>query len=178
MNVMKSTLGLILAGGLLIGGSAATALADGHGHGHGKQQEQQQQQQQNNPYQYGQYGNQNNDNDGDDNNGQGEQENGNQNNAHNCVNPAGKERGWCKHHGYNNNQNGYYGNNQNAQLHGIITGVSGDTVSILQGLTTISFDATAAIQHNNVSGSLYPTRSITAYGYWDNNHYFHANAIR
>ncbi|HUZ49738.1 MAG TPA: hypothetical protein VMW12_08375 [Candidatus Dormibacteraeota bacterium] len=175
MNVMKSTLGLILAGGLLMAGTAATALADGHGHGddHGNQQ---QQQQQNNPYQYGQYGNQNN-NGGDDNNGRGEQENGNQN-AHNCVNPAGKERGWCKHNGYNNNQNGYYGNNQNAQLHGIITGVSGDTVSILQGLTTISFDATAAIQRNNVNGSLYPTRSITAYGYWDNNHYFHANAIR
>ena len=174
MNVMKSTLGLLLAGGMLMAGTAATALADGHGHGddHGNQQ---QQQQQNNPYQYGQYGNQNNG--GDDNNGQGEQENGNQN-AHNCVNPAGKERGWCKHNGYNNNQNGYYGNNQNAQLHGIITGVSGDTVSILQGLTTISFDATAAIQRNNVNGSLYPTRSITAYGYWDNNHYFHANAIR
>lgn len=172
MNVMKSTLGLLLAGGMLMAGTATAALADGHGHGddHGNQS---QQQQQNNPYQYGQYGNQNN-NGGDDNNGRGE----NENNAHNCVNPAGKERGWCKHNGYNNNQNGYYGNNQNAQLHGIITGVSGDTVSILQGLTTISFDATAAIQRNNVNGSLYPTRSITAYGYWDNNHYFHANAIR
>lgn len=168
MNVMKSTLGLLLAGGMLMAGTAATALADGHGHGD---------QQQNNPYQYGQYGNQNNG--GDDNNGQGEQENDNQNNARNCVNPSGKERGWCKHNGYNNNnQNGYYGNNQNAQLHGIITGVSGDTVSILQGLSTVSFDATAAIQRNNVNGSLYPTRSITAYGYWDNNHYFHANAIR
>ncbi len=170
MNVTKSTLSLLLAGGLLMAGTAATALADGHGHGddHGNRQ------QQNNPYQYGQYGNQNG---GDDNNRRGDREH--ENSAHNCVNPAGKDRGWCKNNGYNNNnQNGYYGNNQNAQLRGVITGVRGDTVSILQGLSTVSFDATAAIQRNNVNGSLYPTRSITAYGYWDNNHYFHANAIR
>ncbi|MHB8146367.1 MAG: hypothetical protein ACYDGM_03770, partial [Vulcanimicrobiaceae bacterium] len=171
MNVYKSTLGLLLAGGLLTAGTAATALADGHGHGdHGNQQ--QQRQQQNNPYQYGQYGqygNQNTGENGNDGNGQGEQENnGNEGNAHNCINPAGKERGWCRHNGQNG-QNGYYGNNQNAQLQGIITGVSGDTISILQGLTSISFDATNAIRSNNVNGSLYPTRSITAYGYYDNN---------
>lgn len=158
VNVYKSTLCLILAGGLLTG-SAATALADGNGHGDHSQ------------------------------NQQNEREiHRNQENAHHCSNPDNKERGWCVQNGYgsqygygNGYGNGYsngYGNNQNAQLHGIITGVNGDQIRILQGLSTISFDATNAIQQNNTNGSLYPSRSITAYGYFDNNHYFHANSIR
>ena len=60
----------------------------------------------------------------------------------------------------------------------MITSVNGNTVTILQGLTTRSFDASQAFQRGAVSGQLYPTRSITAYGYYDGSGYFHAVTIR
>ncbi len=163
MKLLKSTLGLLLATGMFVAGSAGFALADGHGHGnqgHGRQT---------NANQSGQYGrnsNQSDGNGGDDNNNDG---------PHGCINPAGHERGWCNRNN-NQNQNGQYG--QNAQLHGIITGISNDRITILQGILPISFDATYAIQSNNTNGALYPTRSITAYGYYDNQNNFHANSIR
>lgn len=174
MNILKSTLGLALAAGLLAAGSATTALADGHGQDHGDRGSQ------NNQGYYGQPWAQTNDNDNDDDNGQGEHgDRGERGNAHNCTNPAGRDRGWCQHNRDNNQNGSGYGYGQNnSQLHGIITGVNGDQVRILQGLSTVSFDATNAIQRNSTNGSLYPTRSITAYGYWDRNHYFHANTIR
>lgn len=134
--------------------------------------------------------------------------------GHNCVNPAGHERGWCKNHrnrNCNNNYNGYpnngqypypnngqypypnngqyngcYGNNgyngyngygQNATIRGVITGVNGNTITILQGLNPVSIDASVAFQYGRVNGSLYPSRSITAQGYYDQNGYFHATMI-
>ena len=77
----------------------------------------------------------------------------------------------CNNSGYNNN--GY----SNATLRGVVTGVNGSTVSIVQGLGTITFDASQAFQTGRVNGQLYPTRSITAQGYYDNNRYFHATVI-
>ncbi|MGC8485087.1 MAG: hypothetical protein ACP5O6_05570 [Candidatus Baltobacteraceae bacterium] len=163
MKLLKSTLGLLLATGMFVAGSAGFALADGHGHGnqgHGRQTNA-------NPFnQYGRNSNQSDGNGSDDNNNDG---------PHSCINPAGHERGWCNKNN-NQNQNGQYG--QNAQLHGIITGISNDRITILQGILPISFDATYAIQSNNTNGALYPTRSITAYGYYDNQNNFHANSIR
>ncbi|MHB8152001.1 MAG: hypothetical protein ACYDGW_05055 [Vulcanimicrobiaceae bacterium] len=170
MKIFKATLALLLATGMLMAGTAGPVLADGHGHGdHGRNQ-------QNNPYQYGQNGNQNDGNGGDDNGRSGNDDHGGRGNGNNCVNSGGNggsERGSC-------NQNGYYGNRnvQNSQLQGIVTSVRNGRVSILQGLSTITFDAARAIRYNNTNGALYPSRSITAYGYYDNNHYFHANAIR
>jgi hypothetical protein len=97
---------------------------------------------------------------------------------HNCVNPAGNERGWCKQHhqgvysGYNNG-----GRNGNVVLRGVITGVHGNTITMLQGLSTISFDDSLALQYGRVNGSLYPSRSVTVTGYYDNNGYFRATSI-
>jgi hypothetical protein len=115
------------------------------------------------------------------NRGNGNEDNDDQGagNAHNCVNPAGHVRGWCKHHGntnYNGNNGGYYGQNQ--QLQGVVTGVRGSSVTLLQGLSSITIDASQALQRGNTNGPLYVTRSITAYGYYDNNGYFHATQIR
>jgi hypothetical protein len=116
---------------------------------------------------------------------------------HNCVNPAGNERGWCKQHhqgiyncnGYNGNNgypnpnntcsgNGYNnGQNGNVVLRGVITRVNGNTVTMLQGLSTITFDDSLAYRNGRVNGSLYPTRSVTVTGYYDNNGYFRATSI-
>ncbi|MDQ6823020.1 MAG: hypothetical protein M3Z07_00775 [Candidatus Eremiobacteraeota bacterium] len=79
--------------------------------------------------------------------------------------------------GYNNggNNGGYQ-----TSLSGFITTVSGSTVTINQNLIggTVSFDASEAINNNNTNGSLHFGRHITAYGYYDSNHYFHARSIR
>lgn len=112
---------------------------------------------------------------------QGDDDDQGRGNPHNCVNPAGHERGWCKHHrndGYynGNNNGGYYGNN--SSLTGVVTSVHGNSVSILQGLSTLTFDASQALQRGDTNGPLYVTRSITAYGYYDNNGTFHATEIR
>ncbi|HUY11298.1 MAG TPA: hypothetical protein VMV73_03455 [Candidatus Dormibacteraeota bacterium] len=180
MRLFESTLGLLLAGGLLLSGTAASALADGHGHGnHGRNQQHSQPQYAQPQYgqpqygqpQYGQnqYGQNQN---GDGNNNQGEDNHGN---PQGCINPAGHQRGWCKNN-QNGQNNGQYG--QNTQVQGLILGVSNNNVTILQGLSRITFDAGNALRNNNTNGPLYITRSITAYGYYDNNRYFHANSIR
>ncbi|MDP9110045.1 MAG: hypothetical protein M3M96_00215, partial [Candidatus Eremiobacteraeota bacterium] len=79
--------------------------------------------------------------------------------------------------GYNNggNNGGYQ-----TSLSGFITTISGSTVTINQNLIggTVSFDASEAINNNNTNGSLHFGRHITAYGYYDSNHYFHAQSIR
>lgn len=101
-------------------------------------------------------------------------------NPHGCINPAGHERGWCKHdteneHGYGNGTGNY---TNNAQLHGVIVSVSGTRVTILQGLVTYGIDASIAINRNDTGGPLVIGRSITAYGYYDQSNYFHAQEIR
>jgi hypothetical protein len=125
------------------------------------------------------------DNDEDD---QGEDE------GHHCVNPAGHERGWCKHHnrngyyggynggynngGYNGNPNGGYYGGANQTVSGVVTGVNGSQVTILRGLSTFNMDASQAFQRGDTNGPLYATRSITAYGFYDPSGYFHAVSIR
>ncbi|MDE2481360.1 MAG: hypothetical protein KGN02_04130 [bacterium] len=142
------------------------AQADDHHHGDNQQQHAQYCQNGQPCYGQNSYGN-------DDREGQ------DRGNPHGCVNPAGHERGWCKNQGYGNGYAGYGGyGNSNATLAGVITSVNGNTVTILQGLTTRSFDASQAFQRGAVSGQLYPTRSITAYGYYDGTGYFHAVSIR
>ncbi len=176
MKIFRSTLGVLLAAGMLVAGSAGSALADGHGHGDRGRSGQNNSQNSSNQYnQYGRNANSNDGNGSDDNNGN----NGNNDNTnggpHGCINPAGHQRGWCNRQN-NQNQNGQ--NGQNAQLHGIVTGINNDRITILQGLIPITFDATYAIQNNNTNGAIYPSRSITAYGYYDNQNLFHANSIR
>ena len=216
--------------------AAQPALADdnngGPGDGHGRHDRKHQNDE----------NNQGDDNDQGDHGGQG------------CYNPAGHERGWCKHNrddrggrgqrasvrgivessngngsyqfredngqvitvidrnqnlypgrhydlrgcdnngtfdvncndGYNNGGNGGNGGynngggNYQSSLSGYITTVSGDTVTINQNLIggTVSFDASQAINSGNTNGSLHFGRRITAYGYYDSNHYFHAQSIR
>ncbi len=144
--------------------------------------------------------NQQNQND-QDNDDQGNGNRGSSGSAHQCTNPAGHQRGWCKNQrqNQNGNCNGYNGyptpnpnngqnngncasNGQNGQngtvvLRGVITGINGNTVTILRGLVPTSFDDSQAVQNGRVNGSLYPSRSITAQGYYDNNGYFRATTI-
>ena len=175
----------------------------------------------------------------------------NDNDPHGCVNPAGHERGWCKHgdgndrssnfvtvsgtvvasngdiatfredngstipidernllasgtqlqvgahyvlRGYwsnnlfvvqsNNNRyyNGYGGNgspypgNANASVQGIITAVSGNRVTIMQGLfSSVTVNDSQAL-NNGSAANLFVGRSVTAYGYW-NGGTFYATSI-
>lgn len=102
----------------------------------------------------------NNDNDNEDN--QGNRAN---NDPHGCYNPAGHQRGWCKQHGY-------YGNgNSNQQVRGTVLSVNGNMVTLLQGLSTVRVNDQAALNNGRVS-NLYPTRTVTAYGYWQGSTFF------
>jgi hypothetical protein len=78
----------------------------------------------------------------------------------------------CNSNGYNNG-----GRNGNVVLRGVITGVNGNTLTLLQALSTITIDDSLALQYGRVNGSLYPTRSVTVTGYYDNNGYFRATTI-
>ena len=192
------------------------------------------------------HGNGRDDNQGDD---QGDNHGGDQNNQgnggpHDCTNPAGHQRGWCKHDDNNQggnttisgtvlgmnrdivrfrldngsiitvndrglqrngsalnvgshytlgghyahgvfiatNTNGYtngYGgqnSNSNASVHGIITSVNGNNVTILQGLAPVTINDQPAM-NNGQANNLYVTRTVTAYGYW-NNGTFYATSIQ
>lgn len=174
----------------------------------------------------------------------------NHGNPHGCVNPAGHERGWCRHNGYQSGGNyvtisgtvlaingelaqfrqdngstitinqsnllqsrqplsvgghytlrgyysnnmfiaqangGYYGNGNGngngypypgstASVHGIVTSISGNRVTIMQGLfSTIGIDDQQAL-NNGTAQNLYVGRTITAYGYW-NGGTFYATSI-
>lgn len=153
--------------------TAAPALADGHGHdrGHGKGRTEhsasyrrdganEERDRQNGGYGRGYAG-----------------QAGAPGDPHGCVNPAGHERGWCK------GGNGYSGNRYgsgaaNAQVHGIVTAVNGDTVTILQGLLggSVTIDDQAAV-NNGAANAVYVGRTITAYGYWQNG-VFYATSIQ
>ena len=76
----------------------------------------------------------------------------------------------------NNNNNNYNGSNSTASVRGIITSVSGNTVTLLQGLSTVTINDQTAI-NNNQANNLYVTRTVTAYGYW-NNGTFYATSIQ
>ncbi|MEO6913517.1 MAG: hypothetical protein ABI182_05795 [Candidatus Baltobacteraceae bacterium] len=102
------------------------------------------------------YGNRNTANDGDD--AQSKQAG---RDPHGCLNPSGHQRGWCKQQGYGSNGN----RGANQRITGTVIGVSGNTVTLLQGLSTIRINDQIALNNGQVN-NLYPTRSVTAYGYW------------
>lgn len=75
---------------------------------------------------------------------------------------------------------GYYGGNNNgypypgatASVHGIVTSISGNRVTIMQGLfATITVDDQQAL-NNGTAQNLYVGRNITAYGYWNGGTFF------
>lgn len=73
-----------------------------------------------------------------------------------------------------NGGNGYPG--ASASVHGVITGVNGNRVTILQGLfTTISVNDQQAL-NNGAAQNLYVGRSVTAYGFWSGD-VFYASAL-
>jgi hypothetical protein len=78
---------------------------------------------------------------------------------------------------YNNgpyNNNGYPG--ANATVHGVVTAISANRVTIMQGLfSTITVDDEQAL-NNGSAQNLYVGRSITAYGFWSGN-VFYATSI-
>ncbi|MDQ2662495.1 MAG: hypothetical protein M3Y18_00500 [Candidatus Eremiobacteraeota bacterium] len=121
---------------------------------------------------------------GENDNEQGDQ--GNRGNKHGCMNPAGHERGWCKHHrndGYNGGNNGNGGGYNNGSCRQNISGyiilVSGNNVTVNQNLIggTRLFDASRAINNRQTNGNLRIGRHITACGYSDGSG-FHATFIR
>lgn len=172
-QILPITLALAL---LAVVPTAVSADPGGHGHGNRDTTHQQQ-----NRFGYNRVADDHNGNNG--NNGEQGDDN---NNGYGCNNSGGNQNGGNENNG---NQNGGYSNggypnggcsnNPNGnQLQGIIASVHGTTVTILRGLIPMSFDASAAINNRNVYGGLYATRSITAYGYYDSNNYFHATSIR
>jgi len=72
----------------------------------------------------------------------------------------------------NQSGNGYPRPGSTTNVQGIIMSISGDRVTIMQGLfTTISVDDQQAI-NNGTAQNLYIGRSITAYGYWNANTFY------
>ena len=77
---------------------------------------------------------------------------------------------------YNGNSNGYPYPGSTASVNGVITSVSGNRVTIMQGLfSTITIDDQQAL-NNGTAQNLFVGRTITAYGYW-NNGTFYATSI-
>lgn len=78
--------------------------------------------------------------------------------------------------GDNGNSNGYPYPGSTASVNGVITSVSGNRVTIMQGLfSTITIDDQQAL-NNGTAQNLFVGRTITAYGYW-NNGTFYATSI-
>ncbi|MHB8356759.1 MAG: hypothetical protein ACYDDQ_08735 [Vulcanimicrobiaceae bacterium] len=76
---------------------------------------------------------------------------------------------------YGGQYNGYYGGNQ-AQIQGVVTSVSGDRVTIMQGLfSSVTVYDQPALDTGRAY-NLYLGRTVTAYGYWSGN-VFYATSI-
>jgi hypothetical protein len=80
------------------------------------------------------------------------------------------------------NTGGYYGNNNgypyggNTSIHGLVTSINGNRVTLMQGLfSTITVDDQQAL-NNGSAQSLYVGRSVTAYGFWSGD-VFYATSI-
>lgn len=77
---------------------------------------------------------------------------------------------------YGNPNNGYPYPGSTASVHGIVTAISGNRVTIMQGLfSSINIDDQQAL-NNGTARNLYVGRSITAWGYW-NGGTFYATSI-
>ena len=78
--------------------------------------------------------------------------------------------------GYPHSGNGYPYPGATASVHGIVTSISGNRVTIMQGLfSTISVNDEQAL-NNGTAQNLYVGRNVTAYGYW-NGGTFYATSI-
>ena len=80
----------------------------------------------------------------------------------------------AQNNGYDRNAypaNGYP-HGANATVRGVITSISGNRVTVLQGLfTTITIDDQRA-QASGAAQNLYVGRSVTAYGFWSGNVFY------
>jgi len=162
---------------------------------------------------------------------------GNSGTAHDCINPAGQMRGWCKSHaggdfirgtvtaingnlaaitlsngqivnindqyllnqgrgltvgqqvtlrGYwqngvfvvnNGRYNNYGGPYSSASVRGLIISANGNSIQIAQGFSLITVNDSNAVARGAINGSLFPGRTITAFGSW-NGSTFYANRIQ
>ncbi len=76
------------------------------------------------------------------------------------------------YYGSGNTGNGYPYPGSNASIHGIVTSINGNRVTIMQGLfSTVSIDDQQAL-NNGTAQNLYVGRSVTAYGYWNGGTFF------
>lgn len=66
----------------------------------------------------------------------------------------------------NGNYSNYGGPYSGASVRGLIISVSGNSVQIVQGLSLITVNDANAASSGAINGSLYPGRTITAYGSW------------
>ncbi|MDQ2664174.1 MAG: hypothetical protein M3Y18_09115 [Candidatus Eremiobacteraeota bacterium] len=96
---------------------------------------------------------------------------GNSATAHNCANPSGHTRGWCKGNGVYRGRSG-----SNQTITGTILSVGNGTVTLI-GLPPRTINVQRAINNGATNGSLSIGRSITAYGYYSGGT-FYATAIR
>jgi len=78
--------------------------------------------------------------------------------------------------GYPNGGNGYPSGSGSSSIQGVITSISGNRVTMMQGLfSTITIDDQQAL-NNGAAQNLYVGRSVTAYGFWSGN-LFYATSI-
>ncbi len=72
--------------------------------------------------------------------------------------------------------NGYPNGGGNASIRGVVTSISGNRVTLLQGvLNTVTIDDQQAL-NNGAAQNLYVGRTVTAYGFWSGN-VFYATSI-
>ena len=104
--------------------------------------------------------------DDDDNDDQGDRGERGRGNSNSCINPAGHQRGWCKHGNRNGRYNGNYGSNYST-ISGTVIAVNGDLVQFRQ-----DNGATMTINQRNLlnnGGGLNVGGHYTLRGYWNNN---------
>ncbi len=84
-----------------------------------------------------------------------------------CVNPAGHERGWCKHGDRNGNYNGNYPGGNYSTISGTVIAMNGDLVQFRE-----DNGATITLNQRNLRASGYGLNVGSHYtlrGYWNNN---------
>ncbi len=152
MKLQRITGGLAAAA-ILLGALAVPALADDHGHGRGEDHGR--------GFGYGVYQ-------------RGED-------AHGCVNPAGRVRGWCRSEG---ELAGYaipYGGRA-ATLGGIVASIAGNIFSVLLNggnrYQRLWLNSETLQQRHDLQGSVYARRAVMVDGYYDSAGRFHAVRIR
>ncbi len=99
-----------------------------------------------------------------DDNQQGDNQDGEGHGRQNCVNPAGHERGWCKH---GNQYGGNYGGGNYSTISGTVIAMNGDLVQFRE-----DNGATITLNQRNLLANGYGLNvggHYTLRGYWNNN---------